>query len=124
MKIDVLMSNVEKGNEIIEHISFKRGLRVIEHVVCIPFIDLHSYYQIIDKKSFHCANLIKECTASNINIITFKPNKVSTSNNEDKLDLVGGIVGASNAIFMIKVWYRQDMFDRTDHRNPSCFNVP
>jgi len=24
MKIDVLMSNVEKGNEIIEHITFKR----------------------------------------------------------------------------------------------------
>jgi hypothetical protein len=52
MEIDVLMSNVDQGNEIIEQITFKRGLHVIEHVVHIPFTDLHSYYEIIDKNPF------------------------------------------------------------------------
>ncbi len=48
MEIDVLMSNVE-GNEIIEHITFKRGLHIIEHVVRIPSTNLHSCYEIINK---------------------------------------------------------------------------
>jgi hypothetical protein len=50
--------------------------------------------------SLNYANLIKECTTSNIDIITFKPNKDSTSINKDKLDLAKGIMGASNAIFI------------------------
>jgi len=57
------------------------------------------------KTSNNCANLIKECIASNIYITTLKPNKVSTLLSKDILDLVEGIVGASNAIFMRKVWY-------------------
>jgi hypothetical protein len=55
------------------------------------------------KTSLNYANLIKECTVSNIDIITFKPNKDSTSINKDKLDLTKGIVGASNDIFTQKV---------------------
>jgi len=43
------MSNVDKGNEIVEHITFKKGPHVIKHVVHIPFTNLHSYYEIIDK---------------------------------------------------------------------------
>jgi hypothetical protein len=75
--------------------------------------------------SFNYANLIKECTTSNIDIITFKPNKDSTSINKDKLDLIEGIVGASNPIFIKKsATFRQDMFDKTNHRDPSCLNVP
>jgi hypothetical protein len=56
------------------------------------------------KTFFNCVNLIKKCTTFNSTIIAFKPsNKVSTSINKDKLDLVEGIVGVSNAIFMRKV---------------------
>jgi hypothetical protein len=55
------------------------------------------------KTSLNYANLIKECTTSNIGIITFKPNKDSTSINKDKLNLIEGIVVASNAIFTQKV---------------------
>jgi hypothetical protein len=94
MEIDVFMINVDQGNEIIEHIIFKKRLHVIEHVVHIPFTNIHSYYEIIDK------NIPSLC---NVDIIAFEPNKVSTSINEDKLDLVEGIGGASNAIFMIRV---------------------
>jgi hypothetical protein len=54
------------------------------------------------KTFLNYANLIKECTASNIDIITFKPDKDSTSINKEKLDLIEGIVGASNAIFTKK----------------------
>jgi hypothetical protein len=50
------------------------------------------------KTSLNFANLIKECIASNINIITFKPSKDFTLINKDKLDLGKGIMGASNAI--------------------------
>jgi len=55
--------------------------------------------------SLNCVNLIKECIASNIYITKFKPNKVSTLVNKYKLDLVEGIVGASNAIVMKKMQY-------------------
>jgi len=57
------------------------------------------------KASFNYANLIKECIDSNVYITTLKRNKVSTLISKDILDLVEGIVGASNAIFMRKVWY-------------------
>jgi len=36
---------------------------------------------------------------------TFKPNKIFTSINKNKLDLAKGIVGASSAIFMRKMQY-------------------
>jgi hypothetical protein len=55
---------------------------------------------------FHsCANLIKECTTSNNGITTFNPSNNSTLVNKHKLDLVKVFVGASNAIFMRRVWY-------------------
>ncbi len=57
------------------------------------------------KSSFNCANLIQEYTTFDIYITAFKPNIVSTSINKDKLDLVEGIVCASNAIFMRRVQY-------------------
>ncbi len=77
-------------------------------------------------KSFlNCENLIKECTTFNIYVTTFKPNKVFTLINKDKLDLAEGIVGASSAIFMKRVQYtNKDTFDRIDHRDPCYFNVP
>jgi len=102
MEIGVLMNNVGQGNEIIEQITFKRRLHVIEHVIYILFIDLDCCYEIINKKSFNCVNLIKECITFNIYITKFKPDKVSTLVCKDKLDLVKGIMGASNAIFMKK----------------------
>jgi len=49
MEIDALMNSVDQSNEIIEHITFKRGLPMIEHVIHILFIDLHCCYEIIDK---------------------------------------------------------------------------
>jgi hypothetical protein len=75
------------------------------------------------KSSLNCTNSIKECTTFNIYITTFKPNKVSTSISKDKLDLVEGIVGASHAIFMRKLEYINNIFDRIDHTDPCYFNV-
>jgi len=49
MEIDAFMNSVGQGNEIIEHIIFKRGLPLIEHVVHILFIDFQCCYEIIDK---------------------------------------------------------------------------
>jgi len=103
MEIDVLMNNVGQGNEIIEHITFKRRLPIIEHVIYILFIDLDCCYEITNKKSLNCVNLIKECITFNIYITKFKPDKVSTLVCKDKLYLVEGIVGASNAIFVKKM---------------------
>jgi hypothetical protein len=46
--IDALMSSVDQNNEIIEHITLKRGPFITKHVVHIPpsHIDLHCYYEI------------------------------------------------------------------------------
>ncbi len=49
MEINVFISNVDQDSEIIEHITFKRRLLVIEHVAHIPFTYLHYCYEIIDK---------------------------------------------------------------------------
>ncbi len=49
MEIDALMNSVGQGNEIIEHIIFKRGLRIIEHVIHMLFIDFHCCYEFTDK---------------------------------------------------------------------------
>jgi hypothetical protein len=57
------------------------------------------------KTYFSYANLIKKCTTFNIGIIAFKPNKVSTLVNKDKLELTKGTMGASKAIFMRRMWY-------------------
>jgi hypothetical protein len=57
------------------------------------------------KASLNCVNLIKECIPSNIYSTKFKPYKIFTLVNKYKLDLVEGIVGASNAIFMEKMRY-------------------
>ncbi len=54
---------------------------------------------------FSCANLIKECITCNINIIVFKPNKVPTLVNKNKLDLAKGTMSASKAIFMRRMQY-------------------
>jgi len=77
------------------------------------------------KSSCNCANLMEECTTFHIYITTFKPNKVSTSINKEKLDLVEGIVGASSAIFMRGVKYIDKIhFRRIDHRDQCYLNVP
>jgi hypothetical protein len=57
------------------------------------------------KTSRSWENLINEWIASNSHIMAFNPNNVSTFVNKHKLDLVEAMVGASNAIFMMKVWY-------------------
>jgi hypothetical protein len=49
MEIDALMNSVGQGNEIIEHITFKKRLPIIEHMVHILFIDLHCCYEFINK---------------------------------------------------------------------------
>jgi hypothetical protein len=101
------MNNVDQGNEIIEHITLKRKPFITKHVVHIPFTYRSSFANMKSqiKRYINCANLIKECTTSNSDIIAFKPNKVSTLMNKEKLDLVEGIVSASNAIFMRRVQY-------------------
>jgi hypothetical protein len=43
------MGGVDQSFEISEHITFKRGLTIIEHVVHIPFTYLHYCYEIKDK---------------------------------------------------------------------------
>jgi len=49
MEIDAFMNIVDQSNEIIEHITFKRGLVVIEHLVHISFTYLHCFYEITYK---------------------------------------------------------------------------
>jgi len=72
------------------------------------------------KISLNCANLIKECITSNIYITKFKPNKVFTLISKYKLNLVKGILGASNAIFMKKYDIEVNaIFDKIDHKDPS-----
>jgi len=58
MEINALMSNVDQGSEIIEYITSKRRLPVIEHVIYIPFTNLHCYYETTNKTSLNYANLI------------------------------------------------------------------
>jgi hypothetical protein len=112
-EVDAFMSIVDQSNEIIEYITFKRGLLVIKHVAHIAFTYFHCCYEITYKKSFNCVNLIKKCITFNSTMIAFKPNnKVSTSINKDKLDFAKGIVGASNAIFMISAIFKQDTFNK------------
>jgi hypothetical protein len=48
-KINAFTSNVDQGNGIVDHITFKRKLPTIKHVVHIPFIDLHCCYEITNK---------------------------------------------------------------------------
>jgi hypothetical protein len=43
------MGCVDQSFEISEHITFKRGLTIIEHAVHIPFTNFHCYYEIIDE---------------------------------------------------------------------------
>jgi hypothetical protein len=57
-KINALINIYDQTNEISEHITFKRRLVVIVHVVYIPFINLDCCYEIIDKRNF--TNLIEE----------------------------------------------------------------
>ncbi len=49
MEIDAFTNSVGQGNEIIEHITFKKGLPIIEHMVHIFFTNLHCCYEITDK---------------------------------------------------------------------------
>jgi len=51
-KINVLINRYDQANEINEHITFKRRLVVIVHVVYIPFTNLDRYYEIIYKRNF------------------------------------------------------------------------
>jgi hypothetical protein len=76
------MNIIDQGSEIVEHITFKRGLPIIKHALNIPFTYFNCCYEIKNKKSLNYANLLKECIAFNIGIIAFKPNKVSTSINK------------------------------------------
>ncbi len=57
-QINALINRYDQVNEISEHITFKRRLVVIVHVVYIPFTNLDCCYEIIDKRNF--TNLIKE----------------------------------------------------------------
>jgi len=82
MQTNAIMNNVDQSFKI----TLKRGLTIIEHAIHIPFIDRHYYYEITNKKSFNCTNLIKECITSNNGIIAFNHNKVSISMNKDRLN--------------------------------------
>jgi hypothetical protein len=74
--------------------------------------------------SCNCANLIKKCTVSSSGIITSNPINVSTLVNKHKLDLAKVILGASNIIFMKRMKYSKNIFDKIDHGYPFNFQVP
>jgi hypothetical protein len=57
-KINALINICDQANEISEHITFKRRLVVIIHVVYIPFTNLNCCYEITNKRNF--ANLNKK----------------------------------------------------------------
>jgi hypothetical protein len=48
-KINAFMSTIDQGNEIVEHITFKRGLLVIEHAIHIPFTYFNCCYELQTK---------------------------------------------------------------------------
>ncbi len=76
MKNDALMNRVDQASEIDECITFKRSLVVTIHVVYIPFTNFYYCYEIRNKNTFICVNLIKECTTFNGGMIVFNPNNV------------------------------------------------
>jgi hypothetical protein len=49
MQTNVVMGNVDQSFEISEHITFKKGLAIVEHVVHTPIINLHYCYEITGK---------------------------------------------------------------------------
>jgi hypothetical protein len=49
MEINALMNTIDQSSEIIQHITFKRGLIIIQQVVHTPFIDLHCCNEITYK---------------------------------------------------------------------------
>jgi hypothetical protein len=57
------------------------------------------------KMCLNYAYLMKECIAYASGIITSKPNNVSTLMNKENFNLMKGIMGASNAIFMKRMQY-------------------
>ncbi len=48
-KINAFMNIIDQGSEIVQHITFKRGLHVIEYAVHIPFTYFNYCYEIVDK---------------------------------------------------------------------------
>jgi hypothetical protein len=56
--------------------------------------------------------------------MTSKPINVSTLVNKHELDLAKAILGASNIIFIKKMKYSNNIFDRIDHGYPFNFQVP
>ncbi len=65
VKTNALMNKVDQVSGINEHITFKRIMVILVHVVYISFTNLDCYYEIINKISHSCANLIKGCTTLN-----------------------------------------------------------
>ncbi len=57
------------------------------------------------KTCLNCAYIMKECIAYTSGITTSNPNNVSTSMNKEKINLMEGIMGASNAIFTKRMQY-------------------
>jgi hypothetical protein len=76
VKTDALMNRVDQASEISECIIFKKSLVVTIHVVYIPFTNFEYCYEITNKNTFICVNLIKECTTFNGSMIVFNPNIV------------------------------------------------
>lgn len=54
MQIDVVMGRVDQSFKISEHITLKKKLVISKHSIHIPFIDLHSYFEVTNT-SFSCA---------------------------------------------------------------------
>jgi hypothetical protein len=105
MKIYAFMNTIDQGLEIHKHITLERGMDITIHPIYIPFTNLDHWIKLHTNMSCNCANLIKECNACNSGIITLSPIDISTSMNKHKLDLVEAIVGASNVIFLRRMWY-------------------
>jgi len=85
IQIDVVMGRVDQSFEISEHITLKKKMVISKHSIHIPFIDLHSCFEVTNT-SFSCANLIKEYIASNNAITIINFNKISTLVSKDILD--------------------------------------
>ncbi len=73
------MGSVDQSFETSEHVTFKRGLVIIEHAIhTSPSQIFTAAMKSQAKTSLTCENLIKECIAFNNGISAFNPYKVST----------------------------------------------
>ncbi len=97
------MSRIDKGMEILKHITLEIRLVVTIYIPSSQIFIMTIKSHINTSHSWE--NLSNEWTTSNSGIMAFNLNNIFTLISKRKLDLVEVMVGASNVIFMKRVKY-------------------